>query len=274
MAHFLYIAIRQNAELNIILMKALTEEGKTKIHDLAIKYGISLDAVNNMLQAVSYGHGTQAQFNIAEFGGMGQWMKGGMTMVGDMFNHSLKNTVNNLCSELSHLIHTDDNFIEPSTEKAHEFFGTGTWWPSEFGSPSSNGSQNNMKYAYFGPPVSRLVIENDGKKSIYDTLKFIISGVSQSQVGSQNLSFSSQLGPVNLQSLILISEPGITGSDDGAIYSNAEGAITKDISDTVFPTPGKDDIFVSIEKLGVLLQKDLINREEFESKKAELLKKL
>ncbi len=254
-------------------MKALTEKGKSKIHDLAIKYGISLEAVNSLLLSVTYGGGTQAQFNVPELGGMGQWMKGGMTMVGDMFNYSLKNTVDNICTELSNLLHTEENFVENTINKNKDFFGSGTWWPSEYGSPSASGSQNNMKYAYFGPPVQRLVIENEGKKSIYDTLNFIISGVSQSQGGTQALSFSSQLGPVRLNTLPVILDSG-TDEADEAIDTNAEGKLSKEFPDNVFPTPYKDDVFLSIEKLGLLLQKDLITREEFDVKKAELLKKL
>jgi len=255
-------------------MKALTETGKTKVHDLAIKYGISLDSVNSLLQSVIHGGGTQAQFNVPELGGMGQWMKGGMTMVGDMFNHSLKNTVDNICTELSNLLHSESNFIETTLEKTKEFFGSGTWWPSEYGSPSASGSQNNMRYAYFGPPVKRLVLEIEGKRSIYDTLNFVISGVSQQQGSGQTLRFSSQLGPVNLQSLPLISQPGTEPSDNEVIYTNAEGKFTKEERDSVFPAPDKDDVFISIEKLGALLQKELITREEFDTKKAELLKKL
>jgi hypothetical protein len=42
--------------------------------------------VRTLLFAVSAGGGTLAQFDHAELGGSGQWMSGGMTMVGDMFN--------------------------------------------------------------------------------------------------------------------------------------------------------------------------------------------
>ena len=35
----------------------------------------------SMLQAVMDGNGTMAQFDHPEFGGAGQWMQGGMTMV-------------------------------------------------------------------------------------------------------------------------------------------------------------------------------------------------
>ena len=45
-----------------------------------------------------------AQFNIYELGGCGQWMRGGMTMVGDMFNYQLKSKVDGICSDLSNAI--------------------------------------------------------------------------------------------------------------------------------------------------------------------------
>jgi hypothetical protein len=46
-----------------------------------------------LLQALVNSNGTMAQFNHWELGGGGQWMRGGMTMVGDMFNYGLKSKV-------------------------------------------------------------------------------------------------------------------------------------------------------------------------------------
>lgn len=57
-----------------------------------------------LLQALIAGNGTMAQFMHQDLGGMGQWSRGGMTMVGDMFNNSLKAKVDGLCSELSDLL--------------------------------------------------------------------------------------------------------------------------------------------------------------------------
>src|SRR5579872_4612295 len=71
-------------------MQALTREAQQVVASLAQRYGISEDAVRTMLFAVSAGNGTMAQFYHVELGGGGQWMRGGMTMVGDMFNHGLK----------------------------------------------------------------------------------------------------------------------------------------------------------------------------------------
>jgi hypothetical protein len=45
-----------------------------------------------------------AQFDYRELAGASQWMPGGMTMVGDMFNNGLKAKVDGLCSELSQIL--------------------------------------------------------------------------------------------------------------------------------------------------------------------------
>jgi hypothetical protein len=73
-------------------------------NDLAQHYGVSADAVMTLLQALLNSKGTMAQFDHRELGGAGQWMPGGMTMVGDMFNHGLKAKVDGLCSELSQIL--------------------------------------------------------------------------------------------------------------------------------------------------------------------------
>ena len=81
-------------------MPRLTDQGLQKINDLAQHYGVSADAVMTLLRALLNSKGTMAQFDHRERGGAGQWMPGGMTMVGDMFNHGLKAKVDGLCSEL------------------------------------------------------------------------------------------------------------------------------------------------------------------------------
>ena len=82
-------------------MRQLTPEGQQKVTELAQRYGVSTEAVLTLLQALVHGHGTMAQFDHRELGGRGQWMHGGMVMVGDMFNQALKATVDGLCTELA-----------------------------------------------------------------------------------------------------------------------------------------------------------------------------
>ncbi len=74
------------------------------------------------------------------------------------------------------------------------------WWPDGLGAPSSSGSQNGMRYAFFGD-AHRLAIETDGKVVVYDSGSHRINGVSQQDGGTKNLAFSSDDGPVRVEDL-------------------------------------------------------------------------
>ncbi|KAJ9435871.1 hypothetical protein DIPPA_27229 [Diplonema papillatum] len=63
------------------------------VDSLAQKYGFSPQAVQHLAVAVQSGNGACAQFNHPGLGGMGQWARGGMLMIGDAFNHGLKHRV-------------------------------------------------------------------------------------------------------------------------------------------------------------------------------------
>lgn len=273
-------------------MKPLTPEGQQQIGSIASRYGISQDAVLAMLQAVVNGGGRMAQFNIYELGGGGQWMQGGMTMVGDMFNYSLKNTVNNLCQELSNLISSQNIFVNTPEAKngfVDGFAYAGNWWPSELGSPSSSGSQNNIKYAFFPAPVSRLAIEINGEVSVYNTLDHHISGVSQQQGSGFSVLFSSQYGYVDVLNLPLVSGPGTIKHDTTPIpaqgpapVSNANEIQPEAVEPLIGKTPlaaspaavSDEDIFTKIDRLGELYNKGILTEAEFTSKKSELLARL
>ncbi|NIJ51472.1 SHOCT domain-containing protein [Dyadobacter arcticus] len=258
-------------------MKALTKEGQQYVEDLAAKYNLKTETVETMLKAVINGNGTMAQFNISELGGSGQWMKGGMTMVGDMFNNSLKATVDKLATELAGIVTSKVLFEEKEapTEKHHangNFSShSGSSWPSVFGNPTSSGSQNNFKYAYFGP-VRRLVIEENGKRTIYDTKHHQITGISQQQGSGSSYKFTSQDGPVDISNLSVISEP--------SEQMQATPEIPYDVTSTAdLRTPesshSPQDIIIStIEKINVLFEKGQITEEEFKTKKQELLSRL
>ena len=75
------------------------------------------------------------------------------------------------------------------------------WWPKGLSGPSSSGSQNGVRYAFF-PDQQRLAVEQGGKVKQYDTGDHRISGASQAQ-GSHggDLRFTSQSGDVELASL-------------------------------------------------------------------------
>jgi len=74
------------------------------------------------------------------------------------------------------------------------------WWPQELGEPSTSGAQNGMRYAFF-PEKRRLLVEQHGRKTVYDSGDPQISGVSQQSGQSTSLVFTSQSGPVALDSL-------------------------------------------------------------------------
>ena len=184
-------------------MEKLTPESEKLIAALADRYAIGVEAVKMMLDAVVKGGGTMAQFNLPEFGGSGQWMRGGMTMIGDMFNNSMKATVDNLCNDLSKVLESQPNIItafwpqqaQTQTQGSGASYQSssqrGSWWPSELGNPASTGAQNSLRYAYF-PGGNRLAIDHNGRVTIYDTTGHDIRGFGQQQGGGASLTFTSQ----------------------------------------------------------------------------------
>jgi hypothetical protein len=166
---------------------------------LAQRFGVSQSAVETLATAVQRGHGTMAQFDHPELGGMGQWTRGGMTMVGDMFNDGLKAKVNAICSELAAMAPA----APAETTKASDKLDN--WWGEDFGHMGASGSQNEMRYAYF-PAARRLAIRRDNRVTIYDTGEHQIGGVSQQQSAGYSLTFVSQLGLVSLDQLRVVKQ--------------------------------------------------------------------
>ncbi len=286
-------------------MQNFTHYGLEAINDLSNRYGISTDAITHMLIAVNNGGGTMAQFNCPELGGGGQWMQGGMTMVGDMFNNGLKNTVDNLCVELSNLLYKQSSPIFEAI-KQREFpqsgqqqsqggaygqnsvyvAGTqGNWWIDDLGMASSSGGQNNTRYAVF-PQSHRLAIEINGNVTIYDTLDHQIGGVSQQQSGDASLSFTSQYGLVYVSQLPIVSINGVRQDAANSNPSPLPPTPTAFAPAPQQPAPMQNDqpnpadavfeqdIFNKIERLAGLKDKGILSNEEFLTKKAELLARL
>ena len=205
------------------MVRQLSERGEQVTQELARRYGFSHDAVLAMLQSLIAGGGNMAQFDHPEFGGLGQWTHGGMTMVGDMFNNALKAKVDSLCSELSNLLASEPSIRQPGSSQwqtqgqnprgdvlsevslfVASDAGAGAWWPADLGAPSSTGSQNDLRYAYF-PVTRRLAINLRGNVTVYDTLDHQIGGVSQQQSGDASFTFVSQRGLVRLTDLPIVS---------------------------------------------------------------------
>jgi hypothetical protein len=284
-------------------MRQLTPEGQQQVTELAQRYGVSTEAVLTLLHALVSGHGTMAQFDHKELGGRGQWMPGGMVMVGDMFNQALKARVDGLCADLASLLVASDlvqaapaRSPMPSQGTPHQqqrggvrpaagiqapaavsLFRTspagsaGAWWPAELGLPAASGAQNAMRYAYF-PAQHRLAIAVHGHLRLYDTLDHQVSGVSQQQGMGSTVIFTSQHGVVEVNTLPIIA-CARPGSPDEVSQASTSPAAT--------PPPEPDvaaaqatDIFATLERLAELRHKGILSEEEFAAKKAEVLRKI
>ncbi len=286
-------------------MQQLTPAGQNIVNDVAQRYNLSQETIICMLSAVNNGGGSMAQFNCPELGS-GQWMQGGMTMVGDLFNYGLKNTVNNLCAELSNALANTQMFpVVPAGSK-----NSNQWWPVDLGSPFSSGAQNNIRYAVF---PNRLAIQLNGQVTVYDTLDNNIGGVSQQQGGDTSLTFSSQYGTIAVNTLPIISGPGIpaqkqTNFAQPAPVSNqsnqpnngnvvnannnvTDNARNNEIKNTDMSAPNStpmsnninnsfidqsstDGIITLIEKIAKLHEAGALTDEEFNTKKSELLSRI
>lgn len=268
-------------------MQPLTNAGQQAVQGLAQRYGVSADAVMALLAAVSAGGGTMAQFFHPELGGGGQWMQGGMTMVGDMFNGRLQYTVSGLCSELSSLLQSQQVFLPAPPAPPGTFGGlhaANNWWPGELGHPSSSGGQNNTRYAYF-PGPRRLAVDHGGQVTVYDTLDHNIGGVQQQQGGpAGSQSFTSQFGTFTVDSLpIVCPQPFASPPPPPPTFSSQPSYVapspppfaqTSPTSDSGGGPEPSSDIFVAIERLSQLHQRGILSDEEFRTKKTELLARL
>jgi Short C-terminal domain len=266
-------------------MRQLSPAGQQAMNDLAQRHGFSSDAVLSMLQSVINGHGSMAQFNHPDFGGSGQWRRGGMIMVSDMFNNLLKSRIDALCMELSGLVANQPDLIAGGSSQSQSqgsqqqggsgpagpvsLFvpptggGSGNWWPEDLGRASSTGAQNGVRYAYFAQ-ARRLAIEIGGKVTAYDTLDHQIGGFSQQQSHGGSLTFSSQYGLVDVATLPVVSAEGGARSAPASPPAQPSSVAAQ-------PAP---DIFAALEKLAELHGKGILSNEEFASKKAELLGRL
>ena len=173
------------------------------VERMAKRYSVSPAAVQVVMTALRRGGGRMAQFSHADFGGMSQWSPG-MSMVGDMFNTQLKAKLNALCSDIA--AHLDASGAAGGARSAADevsyrsMAGSADWWPAGLGNPGAVGAQNDLRHAVF-PETRRLVIDDRGTVSLYDTGHHQIFGVAQAQSGDRTLSFTSQDGLVRVADL-------------------------------------------------------------------------
>ena len=290
-------------------MPKLSAEGQQFVQSLAGRHGISTDAATHMLIAVTNGNGSMAQFNHPEFGGSGQWMQGGMTMVSDLFNNQLKYQVDSVCNDIANELASRQQVPFSGSFQSQSQGGSvgqsqtagvigsssglfvpdpaTNWWPKELGSPTAVGSQNNVRYAYF-PNIRRLAVTTGGEPWVYDTMEHQIGGFSQQQGMGGSITFTSQFGTVNLSTLPLVSKGGIRQPPEPAPPAAPSLVVPPDSPPPCEPVssaptqpvePSQDstvseDVIETLDRLGGLMEKGYITAEEFESKKTELLRRL
>lgn len=268
------------------LPRRLTEAGERSVAEAAAKHGVSVDATSALLQAIIEGNGHQAQFNHPDLGGMGQWLTGGMLMIGDMFNNSLKAKISALADDLARAAIQEPLLIEPARPPSLSTnSSTSSRWPEDLGTPSTTGSQNQMHYAFF-PASRRLAIVTDGHMTIYDTQTHVISGLAQQQGSGQSLTLTSQHGPVPLSSLQRVhhidpqrSPPEPVSKESDVVREEPGSEVSTAVPAQDRPSRARieDDhaaIFAKIEGLSDLYEKKIITAEEYAVRKAELLDRL
>jgi hypothetical protein len=292
-------------------MRQLSPAGQQVINDIAQRNGFSVEATLSMLDSVINGNGSQAQFNHPEFSGSGQWMRGGMIMLSDMFNNYLKGRVDSLCNDLSNLVASQPDLVRSGSfqsqsqgggynngqaqtsyggggqQQGNGNFGqaslfvpgtTNDWWPSDLRFPNSTGAQNGVRYAYFAQ-ARRLAIEVNGRVTVYNTLDHQIGGFGQQQSYGGTLSFNSQYGLIDVASLPVISVDGVSPNvaPPAPAFNepvNPPASVNNGNGYNNAPSGTQQDVFATIERLSDLRSKGIISDDEFANKKAELLSRI
>ena len=222
---------------------------------LARRTGFGVDAVETMQRAVVRGGGRMAQFDHPEFGGLGQWIRGGLLMVSDWNDATLKERIGHLCEALAEA-------IERAPVAAVAGQDRGSWYPAALGMPDASGSQDGMRYAWFGA-ARRLAIEDGGTVRVYDTGDHRIGGVAQQQGAGRTLTFASQHGLVDLARLAQVSA------------EDAERAAEPVASaEPVRVRGGRSGSVHRPREAGALHARGIVDASEFAAKKAELLKRI
>ncbi|WP_442511220.1 SHOCT domain-containing protein [Novipirellula sp. SH528] len=288
-------------------MPQLSPAGNEIVQRLAQRHGVSADAVTHMLIAVNNGNGSMAQFNHPEFGGCGQWMQGGMTMVSDLFNYQLKSRVDNICNDIANELsnHQTSPFrgsfqsqsqggSDSQSQTSGQMGSSNSlfvpdpdqnWWPQDLGVPNATGAQNHVRYAYFSFS-RRLAVKTGSDIWVYDTLDHQIGGFGQQQGGGSSITFTSQYGTVNLSTLPVVSRNGMPVAPPVAPAPMEQPVAPSNPPANEMPSnsnfqnsnqgnsSGSEDILGTLERLGSLLEKGYISDQEFAEKKRDLLGRL
>jgi hypothetical protein len=261
------------------MTSSLSGEARRAVAEIAERHGFKPETGEAMAEAMMRSGGGMAQFNHPDLGGMGQWSRGGMMMIGEMNNDRLKARVGDLARDLSDAVqggkigeetNTGGSSSASSSSASSSGGSKGSWWPDGLGSPSSTGSQNNSRYAVF-PDKKRLAVDDGGKVTVYDTGDERIEGASQQQGGNTAIRFSTRNGTVRVEDLKAVDE----GDARAEVRAErpAEPASPIGTRDALGRSSPGDPVD-TIRRLAALRDEGVLTEAEFSSKKAELLARL
>lgn len=292
-------------------MRALSPAGQALINDIAQRHGFSNDAVLSMLESVINGNGSMAQFNHPEFAGSGQWMRGGMTMVSDMFNNYLKGRVDALCSELSNVVANQPDLVRSGSFQSQSQSGGGYGGQSQSGGGWGNNSGNSSQQqgsgnfgaaSLFVPPApgtsgdwwpsdlrwpNSTGAQNGVRYAYFAQARRLVIDVGGTvtvydtldhQIGgfSQQQSVGGTLSFTSQYGLIDVASLPVISSNGvpPMAYPPAPAPYAPAPAYDAPPAGNAADVFGTIERLAELRGKGILSDEEFAAKKAELLGRL
>lgn len=193
-----------------------------KRRNLALKYGVTMTAIEALEAAIRAGRGKQARWNIDELGGVGHWQPG-MTEI-SIPDPEMRKRINALASELAKAIaeesidkaadelggvmdkimsKVENPFTEQRIEQLiAEHDDLPDWWPAPLGDkPFLRGIVGGARYAYF-PGANRLAIRRGDTVILYDTTGHLISGFhARSEGETIRILMQTRKGEVDLESL-------------------------------------------------------------------------
>lgn len=293
-------------------MQQLSPEGQRLVSELASRHGFGADAVTAMLFAVLYGNGTMAQFSHPEFGGSGQWMSGGMTMIGDMFNNGLKNSVANLAQELANLVANQPGLLQTgsfqSQSQGSQYPGGQAQYQGGQGQYQGGAYQGGQGNQGGGAGNASLFVPGSPGGNQWWPAELGAPNASGSQNNVRYAYFSwprrlavdlggqvtvydtldHQIGGVSQQqsvggSVTFTSQFGTVSVADLPVISVNGNPPPVQAQPQFRPqsqsssgqgSPGEGDIFAAIERLADLRGRGILTEDEFAAKKAELLSRL
>ena len=295
-------------------MRPLSPAGQQAINELAQRHGFGPAAVLCMLESVIHGHGSMAQFNHPEFGGSGQWMPGGMTMLSDMFNYTLKGRVEGLCHDLANLVANQPDLIHGGSFQSQSqgggygqqqgSYGGGQQQHSGGGQQQQNGAGPVGPVSLFVPPAPGHSDDWWGADLRRPTSTGAQNGVRYAYFAQARRLAIEIGGRVTIYDTLDHQIGGFSqqqGAGGSLTFSSQYGLVevarlpVLAVEGVPQPTPmpaasaappappdaygappsgGEGDVFALIERLADLHAKGIFSAEEFAAKKTELLSRI